>query len=389
MALTAKMVANLEPKEKLYRVSDEVKGLVLEIAPNGSKRWRYRFKQNGKAGMISLGLYPDVPLSKARSLALDARKQVLDGEKPKGVKDQHAKTARPETFFDLVDEWIASQTHRTPETLAAYARRRAALGYLGSFPPASITPVMIVEHCKRIAQEESPHKAHCVLTFMGQVLRYAVPSGRVPADPTVGVRAGIPPRGSTVHRHAITVPAELPELLRWIDSYEGSYHVRCFLQLIALWWCRVSELTEARWEDIDWEQKLYRIPAERMKMRQEHIVPISRQAEELLRGLQAVTGASEFLFPARGQKGRSMDRSSPTRALRTVFRGKMTVHGFRSTASTLLNERGWNPDVIEAQLAHQDANAVRRAYNRAQYLEDRRRMMQEWADYLDELRAKN
>ena len=387
MALTAKMVANLEPKEKLYRVSDEVKGLVLEIAPNGSKRWRYRFKQNGKAGMISLGLYPDVSLSKARSLALDARKQVMDGETPKGVKaSQEAKT---ETFFALVDEWIAQQGYKTAGTLRKYQLYRSRLGAVGTLKPHDVTPMILVALCRRVSDEHSPHQAHRLLTFIAQVMRYGIPSGRVLQDPTIGVRNGLPAEAPGKHRAAITKPAEMPELLTWIDGYEGTFCMRCFLQLMALWWCRVSELTEARWEDIDWEQKLYRIPAERMKMRQEHLVPISRQAEELLRGLQAVTGASEFLFPAMGRKGKPMSRTSPSRALRSVFRGRMTTHGFRSTASTLLNERGWNPDVIEAQLAHQDANAVRRAYNRAQYLEDRRRMMQEWADYLDELRAKN
>lgn len=389
MALTAKAVANLAPRDKLYRVSDEVKGLVLEVAPNGSKRWRYRFSQGGKPTMISLGVYPEITLAKARNLALDARKRLVDGEEPKGVRAKRAALAKDESLFGLIDEWISIQKGKEPATLEGYRRYRDSIGKLGEISPAKVTPMMLVELCQRISNEVSPNRAHRVLTFLGQVMRYGIPSGRVLADPTIGVRAGIPAKDEVVHRHAITTPAELPELLAWIDEYEGSLTVRCFLQLVALWWCRVSELTEARWEDIDWEQKLYRIPAERMKMKREHLVPISRQAEELLLRLREATGSSEFIFPAMGRKGRPMNRTSPTRALRSVFRGKMTVHGFRSTASTLLNERGWNPDVIEAQLAHQDANAVRRAYNRAQYLEDRRRMMQEWADYLDELRAKN
>ena len=366
--------------------------------------------------MISLGLYPDVSLSKARSLALDARKQVMDGEAPKGVKA--ARETKTETFFALVDEWIAQQGHRSARTLQRYQLLRSRLGTIGSLKPRNITPMILVELCRRVADEHSPYQAHRQLTFIAQVMRYGIPSGRVLQDPTIGVRNGLPRGEQGKHRAAITKPSEqrdsegnllpdsvrltkfgkflrstsldeLPELLNWIDSYD-SLVVRSFLQLMALFWCRSSELTQARWEDIDWEQKLYRIPAERMKMRQEHLVPISRQAEQILRTLRASCRASDFVFPSTwNNKSRPIHIATPMRVLRTKFDGQMTVHGFRSTASTLLNERGWNPDVIEAQLAHQDANAVRRAYNRAQYLEDRRRMMQEWADYLDELRAKN
>ena len=386
MALTAKMVANLEPREKLYRVSDEVPGLALEIAPNGSKRWRYRFKQNGKAGMVSLGVYPDVTLAKARSLALDERKRMQDGQPPKGTRA--AGLPKQESFFDLVDEWIATRKGMHPVTLETYRRNRQELGRIGELPPDKITAMMLVNLCQRVAAEKSAYRAHRVLTFVSQVMRYGIPSGKVLHDPTIGVRAGIPAVEPEVHRPAITTPTEFPAVLEFIDSYEG-FVVRKCLQLMALWWCRVSELTEARWSDIDWDARLYRIPAERMKMKREHLIPISRQAEELLRSLHAVTGDSGFLFPSGKVKGQTIHKTTPMQVLRTKFKDRMTVHGFRSTASTLLNERGWNPDVIEAQLAHQDANAVRRAYNRAQYLEDRRRMMQEWADYLDELRAKN
>ena len=387
--LTARGVEALKPKEKLYRVSDgSVKGLCIEVTPNGSKLWRLRFRLNGKASMVALGAYPEISLSKARELALDARRAVGAGVSP-GLKKGPDRAQM--LFLELVDEWIEHQKARNlvGKTMSGYERNRRYLQpFFGSTPAAEVTPMQLCAACRQISEEHTPRIAHNVLTFVGQVMRYGIPEGIVKTDPTFGVRGAIPPLPPAKGRLALTRPDEIRELLNFIDGYNRVV-MRCYLQLMALFWCRAKELAHAEWADIDWEQKLYRIPAERMKMRNDHLVPLSRQALEILRLLEAVNPGSRYVFPGAGSKTKPMNPRSPLEALDLEFKGRMHVHGFRSMASTILNERGWNPDVIEAQLAHQDANAVRRAYNRAQYLEDRRRMMQEWADYLDELRAKN
>ena len=388
--LTIKSVEALKPKAKLYRVADDgVKGFCLEVAPNGSKRWRFRFRFEGKAGMISLGLYPEVSLSRERELALDARRELANGKKPGGQEEETQKPS--DAFVDLFDEWVEQQKNKglVWQTYAAYERyRRYLYSSIGTMPAEDITSVHLCALCKKIAEEHTPKIAHAVLTCIGQVMRYGIPSGVVKVDPTIGVRGAIPATAPTKSRAAITNPDDVPELLHFIDEY-SSFTMRGYLQLMALFFVRAKELALAEWTDIDWERKLFRIPAERMKKRNDHLVPLATQAIAILEALRVVNGNSRYIFPGRGKGDRPMNPQSPLLAIGPAFKGRMVVHGFRSMASTLLNERGWNPDVIEAQLAHQDANTVRRAYNRAQYLEDRRKMMQEWADYLDELRAKN
>lgn len=386
--LTAKSIEALQPKEKLYRVADgSVKGLCIEVTPNGTKLWRLRYRLNGKASMLALGAYPEVTLSKARVLAFDARRTISEGLTPGSRKEQDRAHM---LFAELAKEWIDQQKNRalTAGTMATYNRYMRYLSpMLGKTPVTEITPVQLCAVCRQIAEEHSPLIAHTTLSFVAQVMRYGIPQGIVKSDPTFGVRGAIPPVPPRKGRLALTRPEEIPELLHFIDNYSRVI-VRSYLQLMALFWCRASELSDAEWTDIDWEQKLFRIPAERMKMKREHLVPIARQAEEILLFLKTITGDSRHIFVI-GKKTKPMDHTTALMALKLKFKGRMHVHGFRSMASTLLNERGWNPDVIEAQLAHQDANAVRRAYNRAQYLPERRRMMQEWADYLDELRARN
>lgn len=387
--LTAKSIEALKPKEKLYRVADDgVKGFCIEIATNGSKRWRFRFRLDGKYGMISLGTYPEVSLTKARDLALDARRAVARGEHPGEKLD---KPEQGTLFTDLFDEWLEQQKNKalTAKTYASYARyRQYVYADIGTMPVEAITSAQLCALCKKIAEVHTPRIAHNVLTCIGQVMRYGIPSGVIQADPTIGVRQAIPALPPSQGRLAITNPDEIPELLRFIDNY-STFTMRSYLQLMALFFCRAKELAHAEWTDIDWEGRLFRIPASRMKMKNEHLVPIASQAMTILENLKIINGGrSKYLFPGTGRGDKPIDPKSPLTALSTGFKGRMHVHGFRSMASTLLNERGWNPDVIEAQLAHQDQNSVRRAYNRAQYLEDRRRMMQEWADYLDELRSK-
>lgn len=389
--LTEKAIRALKAKEKLYRVSDgQVPGLSLEVAPNGSKRWRLRFMQNGKANMLSLGLYPEVTLADARDRALETRKSIRSGEAAVVIKKTRA--GDEWRFSEVASKWLtvarqeniwADITHEQNMRNLEYASR---IGGLGDMPVKSITSREVLNAARRLEANTAPVTARRVLALVLRVMHYALRMGMIETVPQFKVQDSLGKPPAVVHRYALTNPKDIPDLLEYIDSH-STVSTRRFLQVMALFFCRSSELRFARWEDIDWENKLYRIPAERMKMRREHLIPLSRQAIALLEAQKELTGEYDFIFCARPNK--PLSSTTPESVLKARFRGRMTVHGFRSMASTLLNERGWNPDVIEAQLAHQDANAVRRAYNRAQYLEDRRRMMQEWADYLDELRAKN
>lgn len=245
--------------------------------------------------------------------------------------------------------------------------------------------------CRQVESGISPYMGHVMLGLLSRLFRYAVASGRLASDPCRDIAGAL---GAHVARHmpALTDPGKVGELARKIDAYEGLLTTRAALQLLLLCMCRTQELRGMRWEEIDREAALWRIPAERMKMRQEHLVPLSRQAMRILDELRGVTGDGSLVFPSYCRQRREetpLGKNTINNALRSMGYAKEVLvgHGFRSIASTLLNEQGWNPDVIESQLAHAPLNSVRAAYNRAAYLDDRRRMLQAWADYLDRLKA--
>lgn len=387
--LSETAIKNAKPREKQYKLYDE-RGLYAIVNPDGGKWWRLKYRLAGREKGISLGVYPDVTLKRAREKRDEARRLIADGIDP-SVKRQAERVARADTFEALAREWLAKQ-HFASATLekAEWTFKDLLFPFIGSRPVSQLTPPEILEVLRRLERRGKHETAHRTKQRISQVLRYAIATGRAERDVTADLRGAL--TATKVRNHpAITEPAKVGELLRAIDAYRGQPATEAALKLAPLVFVRPGELRGARWEEFDFEGKdpEWRIPAERMKMDERHVVPLSRQAVEILRWLHPVTGPDGYVFPCLRDPNRPMSEVALTAALRRMgYSGEqMTWHGFRSMASTLLNEQGFPPDIIELQLAHKERNKVRAAYNRAERLTERRAMMQAWADYLDELKA--
>ncbi len=384
--LTETAVKAAKPADRPYKLSDE-RGLFLIVRPDGARWWRFRYRINGTEKLISMGTYPDVSLKRAREKREDARKLVADGVDPSEVRKAE-KVAGADTFQAIAAEWLAKQNF-APATLEKAEWTFTDLIYpkLGSKPIASITPPEVLKVLQPLEARGKNETAHRTKQRIGQVCRYAIATGRAERDPTQDLRGALAPIAVKNHA-AITKPDEVGALLRAIDSYSGQPCTEAALKLAPLVFVRPGELRAAEWSEFDLAKAEWRIPAERMKMREQHIVPLATQAVAILEALQPITGSGKYLFPALTTTARCMSENALTAALRRMgYSGEqMTWHGFRSMASTLLNEQAFDPDVIELQLAHKERNKVRGAYNKAQRLPERRKMMQAWADYLDELR---
>jgi integrase len=387
--LTETAVKAAKPRAKPYKLTDE-RGLYLQVNPNGSLWWRFRFRFEGREQLLSLGVYPDVTLKAARKRRDEYRAQVADGVNPADER-QAEKAAGANTFESVAREWFAKQAPNWADThsLKIMARLEADLfPWLGRRPVASIEADELLRCLRRIENRGAIDTAHRAHQNAGQVFRYAVATGRAKRDPSGDLRGALPPVKQT-HYPTITEPQKIGALLRAMDGYDGSVIVRSALRLAPLWFVRPGELRGALWREVNLEQAELRVGAERMKARVQHIVPLSRQSIEILQELHQHTGDSQFLFPGTRSWSRSISDNSVNAALRRMGYSKdeMTGHGFRSMASTILNEQGWNRDAIERQLAHGERNQVRAAYNYAEFLPERRKMMQAWADYLDGLKV--
>jgi integrase len=376
-------------EERQYKVYDE-RGLYLLVTPDGGRWWRFKYRLGRREKGISLGTYPDVSLKRAREKRDAARRLVADGIDPSDHR-RATKDAQADTFRALAEEWIPKQ-HFSDKTLekARWTFNDLIYPYIGNRPVTQITAPQVLELVRRLEARGKHETAHRTKQRIGQVLRYAIAIGRAERDVTADLRGALTP--VKVENHAaITEPAKVGGLLRAIDAYSGQPAVEAALKLAPLLFVRPGELRAARWEEfqLDGDEPEWRIPAERMKMREYHVVPLARQAVAILRDLQPVTGPAGMVFPNLRDPNRPLSEVALTAALRRMgYSGEeMTWHGFRTVASTLLNEQGWHPDLIELQLAHQERNKVRAAYNRAQRLEERRKMMQAWAAYLDQLKA--
>ena len=389
--LSPSTVANAKPSEKPYKLADE-RGMFLLVNPNGSRWWRFRYRRPGtrKENLLSLGTYPDVSLKRAREKRDDARRLLADGIDP-GDKRKAEAVAAADTFEAVAREWYAKFS---PDWAPDHANRtlrrleRDAFPWIGSKPIASVTAPDILAILERIDARGARETAHRARTNIGQVIRYGIATGRTQADPTFALRGAIPTPTERNHA-AITEPGQLGELLRAIDAYNGAFPTRCALQLAPLVFVRPGELRHAEWVEIDLDAAEWNIPAEKMKMRQPHIVPLATQAVEILRTLQPLTERSIYVFPGGRSSKRPMSNNAINAALRRLGYDKDTVtaHGFRATARTILDEGlHFRPDIIEHQLAHAVKDANGRAYNRTSFLPERRKMMQAWADYLDALR---
>lgn len=392
MPLTDTAIRNAKPGEKPIRLFDGG-GLYLEVSPAGGKLWRLKYRVDGKEKRLALGRYPDTGLKDARARRDDARKLLAAGADP-GETRKAAKQAKAavdtNTFEALGREWMATRGKEwTPgyasKTLSALERH--AFPAIGRRPIADITAPELLALLRAIEQRGTVDMAHRVQQHCGAIFRFAIATGRAVSDPVPSLRGAL----STVrqeHYAALTDPAEFAGLLRDIDAYRGEATTKVAMQLLALTFQRTKEVRFAEWAQFDLHAALWRIPAEVMKMREAHIVPLSHQAIDVLKMLQPLTGQGRLVFPSSTSRERPISENTVIYALgRMGYKGRMTGHGFRSVASTLLNEQGFRADLIERQLAHAEKNSVRAAYNRAEYLPERKKMMQAWADYLDRLKA--
>jgi integrase len=395
MPLTDTAIRNAKPGDKPVRMYD-AGGLYLEIAPSGGKWWRLKYRTNGKEKRISLGVYPDVSLKDARLKRDDARKHLANDVDP-GEHRKAAKLANVEDgangfevvarewFVKFAPNWVVSHSDKIIRRF-----ERDVFPWLGKRPIDDITAPELLLTMRRVEERGAVETAHRALQNCSQVFRYAIATGRAIRDPAADLRGALPPAKGK-HHASITDPQAIGGLLRAIKGYEGSLITKCALQIAPLTFVRPGELRKAEWSEFNLDGAEWRIPAERMKMREKHIVPLSSQAIALLRELQPLTGQGLYVFPGARTNGRPMSENTINAGLRRLgyTNDEMTGHGFRSMASTLLNEHGWNRDAIERQLAHAERDSIRAAYNYAEHLPERRRMMQAWADFLDKLSISN
>lgn len=377
-----------EPTEKFYRIADSG-GMYLEVHPNGSKYWRVKYRYAGKEKRIALGVYPEVTLKEARSKRDEARKLLAEGADPslaKQSKKRARKLSAANSFESVAREWYGKQQQGWAKTHAADVLRRLeanAFPTIGHRPIKEIEPPELLMMARKIEARGAHDLAHRVLQVCGQVFRYGVATGRCARDPVPDLRGALTPH--IKKNQAAIKPEELPDLMRAINTYDqtGDKQTMLALKLLALTFVRTNELIGADWSEVDLDNAVWVIPAARMKMKNEHVVPLSEQAVTILRELQPMAGGSRFVFPGRNRDKPISNNTMLFALYRLGYKGKMTGHGFRSVASTALNEMGFRADVIERQLAHCERNEVRGAYNRAEYLQERRGMMQHWGDYLD------
>jgi len=392
MPLTDVAVKNAKPDTKPYRLKDE-RGLFLEVRPEGGKWWRFRFSMSSRERLMSLGVYPDVSLKMARERRDEARRMIAQDIDPGEVRkaEKCATAACEKTFERIAREWWAKFQPSWTDEHGLQILRRLELNvfpWIGSRPIKEITAPEVLTLARRIESRGALEMAHRTIQGCGQVFRYGIATGRCERNPAAYLRGALPPVKET-HHPSITDPKLIAPLLRAMDSYQGSPITACALRLAPLVFVRPGELRHAEWAEIDVDAKEWRIPGHKMKMGEQHIVPLAKQAVVIIDELRPLTGHGKYLFPSMRTLERPMSENTVNGALRRLGYSKdeLTGHGFRSMASTLLNEQGWGRDAIERQLAHAERDNIRAAYNYAEFLPERRKMMQAWADYLDGLRT--
>jgi integrase len=388
--LSDTIIRTAKPKDKLYRLTD-ANGLCLEVTPTGSKLWRYRYRFNGSAKMLALGPYPAVTLLKARQLRDAARQLLIEGTDP-GEQKKTAKQAQKVeglTFETLAREWFAYNAPRWAESTTYKAKlylENDLIPGIGARPLKAITRPDLVELVRKVEARGTLNAAGKIRQWLHQIFRYGLAKGVVDANPATDLSVvAAPPKAARHHPHVTF--AELPELLAKSEAANIHSLTRHAIRLLTLTAVRPGELRQAPWAEFDLERATWTIPAERMKARRPHIVPLPRQAVAILRLLQEITGRYALVF-AGANPDRPMSENTVNKALRMMgYEGKQTGHGFRHLLSTELNGRGYNKDWIERQLAHGDSDEIRGTYNHAAYVEQRRTMMQAWADSIDALCA--
>ncbi len=396
MSLTDIAVRNAKPREKAYKLSDE-KGLYVQVEPGGSKLWRLKYRFGDKEKKLAIGIYPEVTLAMARERQLEARRLLASGVDPGEYKKQAkraAKLAAANTFEAVGREWFTKFTPGWAQSHSSKVLLRLEsdlFPWLGARPIAGIEADELLEVIRRVEARGALDTAHRCLGYCGQIFRYAIATARAKRNPAADLRGALPPAQGG-HFASIIDPESVGELLRAIDGYKGSLVTRSALRFAPLTFVRPGELRTAEWTHIRLPEAAWRIPAERMKMREDLIVPLSRQAISILTELQPLTGGGRFVFPCESNRSRPMSENTVNAALRRLgYSGdEMTGHGFRAMARTILDEvLEYRVEWIEMQLAHEVKDPNGRAYNRTAFLEGRTKMMQGWADYLEKLRFEN
>ena len=387
MALTVLELRKIKPAAGNVKVYDSG-GLYMLVQPNGARYWRLKYRYAGKEKLLAIGVYPEMSLADARAKRDEARKRLADGIDPGAERKEEKRLLAfkaQNTFEAIGREWwdtkrgAWSQAHETA-TLARLEKQ--LFPRLGSLPIAEIEAPALLDTIRVIERRGALEVASKSLEVAGQVFRYAITTGRASRDPSRDLRGALQTR--EVRHYSALKESELPEFLRKLDTYDGNTMTQLAIRLLMLMFVRTGELRGAEWKEFDIGKAEWRIPAERMKMGSEHIVPLSKQALGILEKLRPLSGKREHVFPNEHNPLKCMSENTILFALyRMGYRGRATGHGFRATASTILNEHGFRPDVIERQLAHAERNKIRAAYHRSEYLPERRKMMQHWADYLD------
>ena len=389
MALTDAKIRALKPKEKAYKVSD-FEGLYIQVTSKGTKLWKLKYRFQGKEGKLSLGRYPEISLKEARARKIEARTQLANGLNPATVKREKKDEAlglSEHTFNKVADQFVY-KSEKDGKSESTLKKLKWLLGEarkdFGHLPITEITAPMILKTLRKREATGHYETAHRMRSRIGGVFRFAVASGITDNDPTYALRDALI-RPKVTHRAAITSEEGLKELLKAIEDYTGSRQTIIALKLLMHFACRPGEIRQARWAEFDFEQRVWSVPKERMKMRRPHKVPLPQSTIDLLMELKELTGWGDLLFPAQTSSKKPMSDNTMNQALvRMGFRkDEITPHGLRSTFSTFANESGlWAPDVIEAYCARQDRNATRRAYNRSMYWDERVKLADWWAELL-------
>ncbi|AXE34717.1 tyrosine-type recombinase/integrase [Chromobacterium phragmitis] len=396
MPLTDAAIKSAKPREdgKHLKLTDG-QGLSLWVMPTGAKYWRLKYRINGKEKLLALGVYPEVSLKEARLKRDDARKQITNGEDPAAMRkmDKVIKLAAAANTFEAIAlEWHERESH---EWSAAHSERVLSamkthiFPYIGDRPIHEIRPLELLEVLRKVESAGNIDTTKRLRQRCSAVFRLAILTGRCDSDPAAPLTDALKSQQSTPRKALMR--EDIPAFLEALEKYDGNVQTKLMMKLMLLTFTRVGEMAMARWEEIDFDKALWTIPPEHRKLPEKskktappHLVPLSKQALDVLRQLNAISGGREHIFPNRNSPRRPMSPETLRRALHSMgFRGKADVHGFRSTASTILNEEGFNPDAIERQLSHTEINKVRAAYNRAEYMEERRTMMEWWSNYLE------
>ncbi|EGO4299133.1 tyrosine-type recombinase/integrase [Escherichia coli] len=387
MKLNARQVDAAKPREKAYKLADGA-GLYLEVVPSGSRYWRMKYRFNGKEKRMVFGVYPAVSLAQARALRDDAKKKLAEGIDPSLAKKEE-KLVRDvqlnNTFQAVALEWHGTKVSRWSEGYASdiiEAFNKDIFPYIGQQPVNEIKPLVLLNVLRRIESRGATEKAKKVRQRCSEVFRYAIVTGRAEYNPAADLTSAMSGHESK-HYPFLTVE-ELPDFFKALAGYTGSPLVVLAARLLILTGVRTGELRGAFWSEFDLEKAVWEIPAERMKMKRPHLVPLSTQALEIVQQLKVMSGQYPLVFPGRNDPRKTMSEASINQVFKRIgYTGKVTGHGFRHTMSTILHEEGFNTAWIETQLAHVDKNAIRGTYNHALYLEGRREMMQWYADYIN------